>query len=253
MTATIFFDPRARPLSLSGQMMPLCYLTFYETLTETFAPIYADAALGASLTNPLVADADGRFPVIYMDAAINYRVQLHDADDVLRADTDPYLPPRDYPPGNVQLHFGTAEQRDAAFPPTLWQLLDGSNGTPDGRGKGITIAGGAINVGGVGGSATATTSASGAHDHGASVSATTAPLPSHNHSLPFTYTGIGSARGGGTTGIVLVTGTDGDSTTGDTGTGGTHTHSITGADDHTHTVATVSPYVALWAVMRKYP
>lgn len=274
MTAAyLFSDPRARPLDANGDIMPGCYMQFYRTGTVTPADVFTDAALTTPHTNPVVADSAGRFPVIYLDPLVTYRVQLYDADDVLIYDIDPYAPPRDYPPGTVMFFHGTEEERDEAYPPELWQVLDGNNGTPDGRDRFLRLAGGSLDSGDTGGSASPTTSAAGAHDHGAatgSTTLTTAQIPSHSHGG---YHNTGFERGiaqsapVGTqrSGVVIpgVTHNDAGSTdtignsaqadglTTSTGGGQGHTHTITAASDHTHTVSVTPPYVTLWALMRK--
>ena len=274
MTAAyLFAEPTARPLTPSGEIMPGARLTFYRSGTTTLATIYADAELTTPLGNPLEADASGRFVPIYLHPLTTYRVLLHDADDVLVYDVDPYAPPRDYPPGTVMFFHGTEQERDEAYPPELWQVLDGNNGTPDGRDRFLRLAGGSLDSGDTGGSASPTTSAAGAHDHGAvtdSTTLTTAQIPSHSHGG---YHNTGFERGiaqsapVGTqrSGVIIpgVTHNDAGSTdtvgnsaqadglTTSTGGGQGHTHGISAAPDHTHTVDVSPPYVALWALMRK--
>lgn len=274
MTAAyLFTDPRARPLTASGEIMSGATLTFYQSGTTTPTNVYSDADLTTPLTNPVEADSAGRFPAIYLDPTVTYRALLHDADGVLQYDVDPYAPPRDYPPGTVMFFHGTEQERDEAYPPELWQVLDGNNGTPDGRDRFLRLAGGSLDSGDTGGSSSPTTSAAGAHDHGAvtdSTTLTTAQIPSHSHGG---YHNTGFERGiaqsapVGTqrSGVIIpgVTHNDAGSTdtvgnsaqanglTTSTGGGQGHTHGISAAPDHTHTVDVSPPYVALWALMRK--
>lgn len=274
MTATIFFDPQVRPLTNAGATMPAAYLQFYLTLTTTPANVYANANLSTSLGSLVTADSDGRFDApLYMDASITYRAQLYDADGVLIWDVDPYLPPRDFQPGTVVFFFGTEAERDTAYPPSLWQVLDGNNGSPDGLGRTIVVAGGGFTVGDTGGNTSVTSGAAGSHNHTGNTGSTilsATDMPVHTHRLfVFNTSSIDgrvdgfalgasdvSVAGERNAGGALVTnnafGTQLIENSGTvTPTG--HTHTISTQADHTHTVATLPPYVVLWALMRKYP
>lgn len=273
MTAYLFFEPTARPLTPPGDIMPGAKLTFYESGTTTLATIYADAELTTPLENPLEADASGRFVPIYLHPLTTYRVLLHDADDVLVYDVDPYAPPRDYPPGTVMWFHGTQQERDEAYPPELWQVLNGENGTPDARDRYVRIAGGSLSSGDTGGSSSTTTGAAGAHDHSGNTGSTTLTvdqIPAHAHG-GWHNTGFergisqSAPVGAQRSGVVIPDVTRNDSgsldTTGnsaqaegltlDVGGGEGHTHSIAAVSDHTHTVQMEPSYVALWALRRK--
>jgi hypothetical protein len=264
----LFYSPRFRPLSATGAIMPLCYIQFYKTGTTTPTNVYADAALATPLSNPVVADLAGQFPKIYLDPAVTYRAQLYDASNVLQWDDDPLAPPRDYPSGTIVLFFGTATQRNAAYPTTLWQVCDGTNGTPDCRDRLLMFAGGTYQAGDTGGSTgSATTSAAGGHDHGGTDSAvalTEAQMPTHHHSVRDRGGGSGIADGSTLTSTQSLAGirnvgeggfTENNSLghqfISDTGDGDAHQHDISAEPDHTHTVSVEPPFIALWAVMRK--
>lgn len=267
MTATIFFEPQARPLSNSGAILPAATLTFYLTETTTPADVYADADLQVSLGNVLTADADGRFDPFYLDATITYRVILEDENGVEIYDVDPYMPPRDFVPGTVVLFYGTAGQRDAAYPPAQWAVLDGNNGTPNGLERYIRIAGGGTSIGSTGGasSVTDTTEDESAHTHEGGETEghaiTIDEMPSHNHDTRGSYS-AGGYSGGGNQFFRATTGAPYEQPAGGfmdvEGGGQPHTHDGTetgpgSAHAHPFTVETLSPYIALWAVMRKYP
>lgn len=266
--AYLFTDPRARPLDANGNIMPGCYMQFYASGTTTPADVYSDADLTTPLSNPVVSDSAGRFPVIYLDPHTTYRVQLYDADDVLIYDVDPYAPPRDYPPGTVVWFHGTEEDRDAVYPPALWQVLNGSNGTPDGRDRFVVIAGGSLQSGDTGGSASPTTSAAGAHDHGGETGGTAITvdqMPAHGHNLlgatgagitdtvvsSLSAVGVGASRNASAGPYSEGTVSTGDPWIEETGDDQEHSHSIDAVGDHTHTVSVTPPYVALWALMRR--
>lgn len=278
MNAYLFFDPRARPLSISGAILPGAILRFFVTLTTTPTPVYANAALTTSLGTSVTADENGQFPPIYLSPLVTYRVQMYDADGALLpdGDVDPICPRPDFQPGTVIWFYGDATARDAAYPPAQWQILDGTNGTPDGRDRFPIIAGGSLVAGDVGGAVDGTveTSAAGAHDHGGEVSETildAESMPIHNHRLYVrtSSTQRGNTRGFGFASTAGVEGQVIDDAPYDyldeapAGSGNPlieangaaeptgHDHDITGEDDHTHDVDVDPPYLALWALMRR--
>ena len=89
--ANLFFMPFTPAFQLAGGIAGAATLTFYYTGTDTLAPIKNDA--GDALANPLYADAFGRFPSVYMDPSIIYRVILKNAIGVVLGDVDPYTVP----------------------------------------------------------------------------------------------------------------------------------------------------------------
>jgi hypothetical protein len=120
----VFYFPAYQALSGSGTPLPGAKLSFFKTGTTTAAAVYADAAR-ASLPNPVVADAQGRFPQIYPDPAVVYRARLSDSSNVqqwqedgvslqlfpqTKAETDTGATPVNYayPPGNA-LRYGVNE------------------------------------------------------------------------------------------------------------------------------------------------
>lgn len=276
MNAYLFFDPRARPLSVGGDIMPGAKLKFFVSTTLTPAAVYADAALTTPLGVEVIADADGQFVPIYMDPKVLYRVQIYDANDVLQpnGDIDPFAPQRDSVEGDVVMFFGSAAARDAAYPPALWQVCDGTNGSPDLRDRVPLGAGGAFSEGDTGGALSGNTGLAGGHNHGGSVSAVAldaSQMPLHNHRLyvrtsatlkgntrgfgfantagvegqdiadaPFGYLDTAPSSGGNT--LVEATGTL---------TPGTHTHTIAAVADHQHSVNTTPPFLALWFLYRR--
>jgi hypothetical protein len=272
----IFFDPHFRPLDLSGVIMPGAYLNFLDSETDTPTPVYADAALITSLGTTVTSDGDGRFAVMYMDPEVTYRVQLYNALNVLQWDVDPYTPPRDYPPGSVMLFYGDATARDAAYPPALWQVLDGNNGTPDGRDRVLMIAGGSYVAGDTGGATVAATEPAGGHAHGGTTGSTVLTadnMPEHHHRLYVRQSSTlrGNTRGFGFSGTAGLEGqiiddapygyeddapqSGSNTLVEDTGSADPdgHNHTITAALDHTHDITGggLPPFIALWALMRR--
>lgn len=278
MNAYLFFDPRARPLSIAGAILPGAKLKFFVTLTTTPTPVYADAALAVSLGTTVTADENGQFPPIYLSPLVTYRVQMYDANDVLLpdGDVDPLCPKPDYPPGTVMWFYGDAAARDVAYPPALWQWLNGTNGTPDGRDRVPILAGGAYAAGDTGGSLLSATNAGGDHTHGGNTGSTTlsaANMPTHNHRLYVRQSatlrgnthGFGFANTAGLEGQIIddapygyedtAPQSGGNKLVEATGSGSPtgHTHTIGASGTHTHTIGGggLPPYVGLWALMRR--
>lgn len=65
---------------------------FYLTGTTTPAIVYADNALTTPRTQPVPSDSAGRFPVMYLDSSVLYRMKVFDAHGVLIRDIDPLNP-----------------------------------------------------------------------------------------------------------------------------------------------------------------
>jgi hypothetical protein len=276
MNTYIFTDPRFRPLTNAGAIMPGSYLQFFVSQTDDPTPVYGAVPPASPLGTEVDSDGTGMFPVIYMDPNITYRIKLFDADDVLQWDIDPYTPPRDYAPRTVMWFLGTAEQRDAAYPPDLWQVLDGNNGTVDGRDRMPIIAGGDYQAGDVGGALATTTEPDGAHDHGGATDPTVLDetnMPQHNHRLYVRTSsnergntrGFGYSQTAGVEGQVIDDapygyldtapqsgGNELIEPTGEADPDG-HDHDIAEQANHSHAIAGGGrpPFVALWAVMRR--
>lgn len=93
----LFYEPRAKPLSTTGQQQPGSYYQFYLTQTTTPTNVYADGGLVTPLsqtpgTGGTTAASDGRLVPIYLDPSVIYRVQLYSSFGVLLEDTDPFIP-----------------------------------------------------------------------------------------------------------------------------------------------------------------
>jgi hypothetical protein len=273
----LFFNPLAQPLDDNGDPMPECYLQFYEHDSTTPTPVYADADMETELSNPVVANAAGRFVPIYMDPAVVYRVLLFDAADVEQWDVDPIHAHVAFPPGTVVMFDGTAEERDAAYPPALWELCDGDNGTKDTRDRcpvGVSNTKPISGAGSTGGTASGTTDPDGAHDHGGDTGDTVleaANMPVHNHRLYVKTAsdsdnetfGFGNATTEGLTGQLAADGPYGYVEAGLSEAGDPlveeagaadpdgHDHTITEELDHTHGFSAQSPYFTMWFLKRK--
>lgn len=266
----LFTAPTFRPLSIAGAIMPNAYVQFYLAGSTTPQDVYADAGLGTPLDNPVVADAAGVFPPIYLDRSVQYRAQIYNELGVLQVDVDPLGAFIDLPPGTVVMFFGTAVARAIAYPPAQWGVCDGTNGTPNMVGrfpKGVDSGEVAGDTGGAIGVVTSTSA--GAHDHGAATGAhqlTAAEMPAHHHKLwgdtnaiTTSTTGLGATAdaetvAGRTANVtqsyIEGAGEDGHQLVEDSGGDGTHTHTIASQAAHSHDVDVDPPFCSLWFVMR---
>lgn len=78
----LFTLPQQIPLR-TGAVLPGAKLHFSQTGTSTPQNTYQDIDLTTAHANPVIADANGVFPPIYLDASLpDYRVTLTDASDV---------------------------------------------------------------------------------------------------------------------------------------------------------------------------
>lgn len=83
------------PQSCLGPAFARATYRFFATGTSTPANVYEDGALTTPfpITGYVTADNFGRFPPIYLDPSIIYKVQLYDNTNTLRYTVDPYVPP----------------------------------------------------------------------------------------------------------------------------------------------------------------
>ena len=86
--SALFTPPRYSPMSGNGTSYPAAKLYFYETGTTTPKDTYSDAGLTTPNANPVVADANGLFGVIYLGTG-DYKVILKDASDNTLWTVDP--------------------------------------------------------------------------------------------------------------------------------------------------------------------
>jgi hypothetical protein len=268
MSSFLFAPPRFKPIDPNGNPYPAAYLQFYLTGTTTATDAYPNSALTSPYGSVVTADSGGLFPVVYLDTSISYRVQLYTSAAVLIWDIDPYNQTVSTPSGTVVMFMGTSVQRDAAYPPALWALCDGTNSTYDMRDRAPVGAGTTYGAGDALGAVSGTTSTQADHSHGGVTGSTAADLAAHTHycivdseasstsiaGTPSLYVNRGNNFTGGDTQYTLrgsaTTPTLGPTTS--TGSGGGHTHTVTAGGSHSHTVATISPGRALWFLMRKF-
>jgi lysophospholipase L1-like esterase len=93
MAAERFYLPFRPTFDMNGVALPEARLYFYVSGGTTPAPAYSDVALTIALPHPVIADAAGRWPAIYLDDTITYRVVIKDSTDTVIPghDDDPYV------------------------------------------------------------------------------------------------------------------------------------------------------------------
>ena len=90
MTAKLFTLPKQVPFTNSGALIPGAKAYFYLNGTSTPQDTYTTADLDVAHTNPVIADGNGRFPAIYMDASLSYKVKITDASGVEKYTEDAF-------------------------------------------------------------------------------------------------------------------------------------------------------------------
>lgn len=80
--AQIVYLPKPIPLNTSGDLMAGARLYSYVTATSTPQDLYQDYALTTPHANPVEADANGVFPVMYWGNTARYRLTLKTSADV---------------------------------------------------------------------------------------------------------------------------------------------------------------------------
>lgn len=91
--ATVFTLPFTPALGLNGLVEGGSMLFFAQPGTLTAKSVYTTPALTTAHANPVVADASGRFPDIYLDPKELYRVRLETSLGVELGDVDEYAGP----------------------------------------------------------------------------------------------------------------------------------------------------------------
>src|SRR4030095_2773008 len=110
-----FFDNNGDPLA-GGK------LSFYEAGTSTPTPAYADFNLTTPLSNPIILDAGGRPPELFL-AALTYKQGLQDANNVTLWTADNIVTPGSLRSvGSSTTSTGT--QHDVPVPQRVIAFLD---------------------------------------------------------------------------------------------------------------------------------
>jgi hypothetical protein len=91
-------------------------LNFYTATTTTRIYTYTEASAGSANTNPVVADADGRFPAIWIDDGQTIKWSLTDADGGVILTRDNYNIPASPPSFDPALDNFLAGNSPLAIP-----------------------------------------------------------------------------------------------------------------------------------------
>lgn len=90
--ATLLPDPLFDVYDSNGDPISGATAYFYLTGTTTPAVVYSDNGLTTPVTQPVTADSAGRFPTLYEDPTVTYRLKLYDGGGSLIRDIDPLNP-----------------------------------------------------------------------------------------------------------------------------------------------------------------
>lgn len=105
MATSLYYNPFIPAYSGLGLPIGGAKTYFYLTGTSTLAPIYADVAQTTPLLNPVSANLAGKYPPIYLDKSVIYRITQTDSTGAPIGDAvDPYIPgitAKGDPGGNV--------------------------------------------------------------------------------------------------------------------------------------------------------
>lgn len=87
--AQLFTADRFTPTDGNGHVYAGAQLFFYQTGTTTLQTVYADSGATTPLSNPVVADANGLFPAIYLSNVLAYKTVLQTSGGATIRTTDP--------------------------------------------------------------------------------------------------------------------------------------------------------------------
>lgn len=91
--AAILYSLPSRVFDANGVISAGAKAYFYLTGTLTLENVFTSSTLGTPHTNPVIADAGGKFSPIYLDSTKTYRVIVKSSDDATTYyDVDPYNP-----------------------------------------------------------------------------------------------------------------------------------------------------------------
>lgn len=89
MAAELFIQP-SRALDNNADPYAGAKAFFYQTGTTTLQSVFTTAALSVAHANPVIADSSGKFPNIYMNSTLDYRVVIKNStESVTLHDIDP--------------------------------------------------------------------------------------------------------------------------------------------------------------------
>ena len=121
---TLFVLPRANVFDANGTLEAGAKVFFYAVGTSTKQNTYTTAALSVAHSNPVVADAYGKLPAIFLDPTVGaYKIVIATSDD-----SDPPVSPIEtvdaYPTVGT-LYPSTSQENEARVIPTAYQYPPG--------------------------------------------------------------------------------------------------------------------------------
>lgn len=121
---TLFFNPISFYNNSAGIPLEGAKLTFFEAGTTTLKDVFSDEALKIPHTNPVIANANGQFPPIYLKSS-KYKIQLRDSKDVVVYTIDNYeANPISGGNASVPTQFGAAGDGIADDITAINEMLD---------------------------------------------------------------------------------------------------------------------------------
>ncbi len=84
---TSFFLPRPRIIDDNGKPISGARVTFFEAGTTTPKNVYYDQGNTTPISQPVLADAGGKLPMIYFDTGL-YKIRIEDSSSALLDETD---------------------------------------------------------------------------------------------------------------------------------------------------------------------
>ena len=120
----LFVVPQANVFDATGTLEAGAKVFFYADGTSTKQNVYTTAALSIAHSNPVVADAYGKLPAIFLDPALGeYKIVVAPSGD-----SDPPVSPietvDDYPTAGT-LYPSTIQENEARVTPTAYQYPPG--------------------------------------------------------------------------------------------------------------------------------
>lgn len=80
--SSLFVLPQQFLLNNVGALIPGAKAYFFAAGTSTAQTTYTEHTLSTAHSQPILADGNGRFPAIYLDETLDYKVQITDSSDV---------------------------------------------------------------------------------------------------------------------------------------------------------------------------
>ena len=134
----LFTLPKEVILTNAGALIPGAKAYFYAAGTASPQSVYTEYTLTTPHSDPVLADGNGRFPTIYMDPTLDYKVQITDAADVEIYTQDYIFTGVSQDDIAETLNPRTAEEISAGVTPTNYEYQPGDVRRYGATGDGVT-------------------------------------------------------------------------------------------------------------------